>query len=168
MKNRFLILTLVAASAAAGAQADTALRQGFAADVTRTGVDGRGFSRHTEQLRTPAGFTRQSTLTTTAGKSAQRAVVVNNDAAAQARTRAVEGTRLNGNAYSGQAVTTRTGDGYVRSGTYTNAAGETATRDVSVSVDAEAQSLTKTRSVTGFNGETRSSTTVRTRTGGGE
>jgi len=165
MKQVLLVLTIAAATVAGAAHAE---RRSFTTDVSRVGAEGRGYSRHTEQVGTATGFSRQSALTTNGGKTASRAVSVDNDAAAQTRTRAVEGTRLNGNSYSGQSTTARTDDGYTRNGSYTNAAGQTATRDVDVSVDAEAQSLTKSKSVTGFNGETHSSTVVRTRTDGAE
>lgn len=165
MKKVLLVLTIAAATVAGAAHAE---RRNFSTDVTRTGADGRGYSRHTEQVGSANGFSRQSALTTNSGKTASRAVDVSNDAAAQSRTRAVEGTRLNGNSYSGQRVTTRTDDGYTRNGTYTNAAGESASRNVDVSVDAESQTLTKNKSVTGFNGETHSSSVVRTRTDGAE
>lgn len=168
MKQILLVLTIAAATIAGAAHAERPPRQSFTTDVARSGAEGRGYSRHTEQVGTATGFSRQSSMTTNSGKTASRAVGVSNDAEAQARTRTVEGVRLNGNSYSGEKVTTRTDDGYARSGSYTNAAGQTASRDVAVSVDPQAQSVSRSKTVTGFNGETHSSTVVRTRTGGAE
>lgn len=137
-------------------------RHSYSADVTRTYGNGKTVNRHTEQTATATGFNRSSTMTGSDGRTASRNVSANRDAETGTYTKSVNGTRMNGDTYSGERVTQKTDDGYTRSSTRTNASGETASKQVSAVVDRENGTLTKNISATGFNGETHSTTVVKT------
>lgn len=142
-------------------------RNSFTADVTRTTGNGKSMSRHTEQVATDTGFKRSSTLTSAAGKTASRNVEGSYDASSKTYTKTIDGTRMNGDTYSGERVTQKTENGFDRSLSRTNAAGQTATKDISVAVDKENKTVTKNISVTGFNGEVHNATVVKTYSNGG-
>lgn len=168
MKANYLLLTLTLSSIvlAPAVQADQlrrgAHRHNFSTDVSRTVGNGKSYNRHTEQTVNDNGFTRDNAITGPNGKTADRHVNVNNDPSTMTHTKTVSGSRLNGNEYSGQRSTTRTDNGYEHHGSYTNANGKTATRDKSVSVDKENNTVTKEVSGEGFNGKSYESTKVKT------
>src|SRR3990167_817141 len=137
-------------------------RHSYSADTTRTYGNGQTYNRHTEQTATATGFNRSSTVTGPDGKTASRNVSGNRDAEAGTYSKSINGTRMNGDTYSGERVTQKTDDGYNRSSTRTNASGDTASKQVSAVVDRENGTLTKNISATGFNGETHSATVVKT------
>lgn len=137
-------------------------RHSFTTDVTRTTGSGKTMSRHTAQVATDTGFRRETSVTNPQGKTASRTVEASVDADAGIRTRSLEGTRMNGDTYSAERITERTEDGYNRAVSRTNAAGETASKQVSISIDKANNTLTKNVSATGFNGETHTATVVKT------
>lgn len=137
-------------------------RHSFTTDLTRTTGSGKTLSRHTAQVATDTGFRRDTRVTNPQGKTASRTVEASVDADAGIRTRSVEGIRMNGDTYSGERITERTEDGYNRVVSRTNAAGETASKEVSTRIDRANNTLTKNVSATGFNGETHTATVVKT------
>lgn len=137
-------------------------RHGFTTDVTRTTGSGKTLSRHTVQEATDTGFRRETRVTNPQGKTASRTVEASVDADAGIRTRSVEGTRMNGDTYSGERIAQRTEEGYNRVMSRTNAAGETASKEVSTRIDRANDTLTKNVRVTGFDGETHTTTVVKT------
>lgn len=168
IKNVAIAIALSSALISPLAMAEKAHdRQSFSADVTRTTGNGKTMSRHTEQVATANGFRRESTITNGAGKTANRVVEGSRDPETNTYTKTVQGTRMNGDSYSAERVTQRTDDGYVRTQTRTNAAGETASKQVTASVDHDTNTVTKNISATGFNGETHSATVVKTYSKGG-
>ena len=138
------------------------LRQSFTSDTTRTNANGQTFTRHTEQTVTANGFRRDSTVTAPDGRTAQRTVTGSIDPENQSRTRTVSGTRMNGDTYSGERTVQRTENGYSKTASRTNAAGETASKQVDVVVDRENHTATKTVTKTGFDGESHTGTVVKT------
>ena len=136
-------------------------RHSFTADVTRTTGSGKIMTRHTEQLATDTGFHRETTMTNPEGKTASRTVDGSYDPETKTYTRVVAGTRINGDSYSSERVTQRTEDGYNRSVERTNAAGETAKKDVTVVVDRANHTITKDVTAEGFNGEVHTSAQVK-------
>lgn len=152
------------------AQADTlrhAQRHSFQTEVTRTAGD-RSLRRTTEQVAGQGHFQRTTQITTGQGKTASRKVQGQYDATTQTYTRTMEGTRPNGDTVSSIRQTTKTEDGFVRSQSRTNANGQVATKNVSVSVDHENQVQTRTVDATGYNGKTYSATTKRSWGDGGD
>jgi hypothetical protein len=121
-------------------------------------------TRTTERQRTENGHTRTDTWTAADGRSATRNAEVTNDREAGTRTRNVDYTGPNGNTASVDSVRTRTEDGFTRSTTVTNAQGETATRDLTVSRDKEAGTVTRDANYTTFDGREGSMTDVVQRT----
>lgn len=112
------------------------------------------WTRSMHQQRTDGGFTRNHQVTAPDGRTAERHVSGHYDRETQTRTINTEGTRLNGEYYSGQRELTRTESGYVRSASRTNGQGETAQSTTTFTVDKEAGVATKEKTITGFNGET--------------
>ena len=154
------IATLLVASGSAVArdrQANGAGHQRAAQPHTRT----------TERQRTETGHTRTDTWTSADGKSATRNAVVTNDRDAGTRTRNVDYTGPNGGTSSVDNVRTRTDDGFTRSTTATNKDGETATRDLTVSRDKEAGSVSRESNYTTFDGREGSKSDVIQRTENG-
>ena len=90
--------------------------------------------------------------------------MVTNDRDAGTRTRNVDYTGPNGGTTSVDSVRTRTDDGFTRATTVTNPQGETATRDLTVSRDKEAGSVTREANYTTFDGREGSMTDVIQRT----
>lgn len=171
MKAQSLLLALalsaLALSPTANAEQSKPVKQrhNFTRDATHTTGKGRTVTSHTEQVVTDTGFNRSTTVSAPNGKTASRDVVGTYDPVTKTYTKSIDGTRMNGNQYSADAVTTRTEDGYERHSTATNAAGKTATRDAVVTVDKENKTVTKEITATGFNGKTQTTTVVKT--GGG-
>ena len=120
------------------------------------------FTRHTEQVATDNGFTRNTVTTRPNGDTATRNVTLTRDKEAGIRTREVSGTHFNGVSYSGQSVTQKTEDGYTRDSTYTNTQGKTVSRHVDAVVNKEEGIVTRNISVTKPNGETTEKTLVKT------
>ena len=121
-------------------------------------------TRTTERQRTENGRTRSDTWTGADGRTATREVEVTNDKDAGTRTRDVEYTGPNGKTASVESVRTKTDDGFTRSTTVTNAQGETATRDVTVTRDQDAGTITRDANATTFDGRTTSTSDVKQRT----
>lgn len=141
---------------------DRHARHSITADVTRTTGNGKTMSRHTEQAVTETGFRRESTMTSPEGKTASRIVEGSRDPDTHTYTKTVQGTRMNGDTYSAERVTQKTEDGYNRSVSRTNAAGETASKQVNTVVDRENHTITKNITGNGFNGEVHTATVVKT------
>lgn len=170
MKIKALVIAISVSAAVASplTMADNIrARNSFTADVTRTTSGGKSLTRQTVQNATANGFQRATTVTTGAGKMASRSVEASRDAASQTYTRTVDGVRAAGDTYSAERITQRTEDGFNRSLSRTNADGATASKQVDVSVNKDASTLTKNTTVTGFNGEVHSSTVVKTYGNGG-
>jgi uncharacterized protein YdeI (BOF family) len=121
-------------------------------------------TRITERQRTENGHTRSDTWTRADGKSATRDAVVTRDREAGTRTREVDYTGPNGKTGSVDSVRTKTDDGFTRSTTITNPQGETATRDLTVSRDKEAGTVSRESNYTTFDGREGSKSDVIQRT----
>ena len=141
--------------------------QSFSADVTRTTGSGKSMSRHTEQVATENGFRRQSTMTTGEGKSASRSVEGNYDPQTHTYTKQYQYQHMNGETTSGERVTQRTENGYNRTLTHTSAEGQSASKQVNTTVDKDSNTLTKDITMTGYNGEVKTATVVKTYNKGG-
>lgn len=150
----FILCTLVASSAYAE-------RKSGSLDKHRITPKG-SFTRHTEQVATDTGFTRNTVITKPTGETASRTLTQVNDKDTGVRIREVSGTHFNGDSYSGQRVSQKTEDGFTRDSTLTNNQGKTASRHVDAVVDKEAGTVTKNISVTRPNGETTNKTLVKT------
>jgi len=124
-------------------------------------------TRTTERQRTETGHTRTDTVTRADGATATRSAVVTNDKEAGTRTRNVDYTGFDGKERSVDSVRTKTDDGFTRSTTATNAQGETATRDLTVSRDKEAGTTTRSANYTTFDGGSGSMSDVIQRTDDG-
>lgn len=122
------------------------------------------WSSHTERQRTEDGHTAHTTWNGSNGKTATRDATVVNDKAAQTRTRDVSYTGPNGKQRSVHDVTQKTDNGYARNSTYTNADGESATRNAAVTNDKDNGTRTREVTYTGVNGKTATANTVTTRT----
>ena len=151
--------TVLAASLLSAASFAEQPRREFNKSVKHNHPRGE-FTRTVEQRRIENGIQRTQTIETADGRSAERQVTRTRDRDAGIATRTVEGTRLNGDTYSGETVRRRTDNGYIQNSTRTNANGETATRDQEVVIDREAGTVTKTIDYTKFNGETGSRNVV--------
>jgi len=121
-------------------------------------------TRTTERQRTENGHNRTDTWTGANGRTATRDAVVSNDREAGTRTRNVDYTGPNGGTTSVDSVRTRTDDGFTRATTITNPQGETATRDLTVSRDKEAGTVTREANYTTFDGREGSMSDVIQRT----
>lgn len=124
-------------------------------------------TRTTERQRTDNGHRRTDTWTGANGRTAKRDARVSNDRAAGTRTREVDYTGPNGGTGSVDSVRTRTDDGFTRSTTATNAEGKTATRDLTVSRDKDAVTVTRQSDYSTFDGREGSKTDVIQRTDDG-
>lgn len=173
MKMQTLILSsvLLGSVALSSAQADTLRhnqRHSFQTEVTRSNGAGRSITRQTQQVAGTNQFQRDTTLTTGQGKTANRHIEGNYDPETKTYTRTLEGSRLNGDTYSSIREASKTENGFVRSQTRTNSAGETASKDVTVSADKENRTLTKEVSATGFHGKTYNATLTQSYGDGGD
>jgi len=139
-------------------------RGSYVADTTRTTAQGT-FTRHTEQVATDNGFTRATSVTDPAGKTATHNVSVVNDKDGKTHSRDVSGTTYAGKSYSASSVTQKTDDGYTRTGSATGADGKTASRDVTFVADKTAGTATKTIETTGPNGKSNTVVKQITKTG---
>lgn len=152
--STLIICTLVASSAYAE-------RKSGSLDKHR--ITSKGIStRHTEQVATENGFTRNTVMTRANGDTATRNTTLTRDKDAGTRTREISGTHFNGTNYSGQSVTQKTETGFTHDANYTNSQGKTASRHVDAEVDKDEGTITKNISVTKPNGETTSKTVVKT------
>jgi hypothetical protein len=155
------ITTLLVASGSALARDGQHQRAAHAPRATQP------HTRTTERQRTENGHTRTDTWTDASGKTATRDAVVTNDRDAGTRTRNVDYTGPNGGTTSVDTVRTRTDNGFTRSTTATNKDGETATRDMTVSRDNEAGTVTREANYTTFDGREGSMIDVIQRTENG-
>lgn len=158
MKNSFIYTLILCTLAASSAYAE---RKSGSFDKHRMTPKG-SFTRHTEQVATDNGFTRNMVTTKANGDTATRHMTVTRDKEAGTRTREISGTHFNGTSYSGESVTQRTETGYTRDSTYVNSQGKTVTRHMDADIDKEAGTVTKNISVTKPNGETTNKTVVKT------
>lgn len=162
MKKSLIAMTVAMAVMAGSAHAERAhARQSFTSDRTHTNANGGVSSRHVNQTATASGFTRNKVKTAPNGKTATHGTAVVNDAEAGTHARTVDGTTFGGKTYSGESLTTKTDNGYLREGSRTGVNGKTGTRSADVAVDRENGTLTKNISATGPNGQTSSTTVVR-------
>lgn len=136
-------------------------RMAFSTDVTRTSAAGRTIHRHTEQTVSQSQLQRTHQVKTGAGNTASRVVTGSYDSATNTVSRQVEGTRLNGDNYQTNRSLQLNQDGYNQTLTHTNASGATASKQVDVVVDAEAQTITKTITATNYQGESKSGSLVK-------
>ena len=172
MQANTLILSafILAGTLANAAQADSlrlGQRHSFQTEVTRT-AGARNLHRHTEQVAGKHQIQRTTKLATGQGKTASRTVQGSYDSATKTYTRTMDSTRPNGDTVSSVGQTSKTDDGVVRSQTRTNAAGEVATKEVSVSVDQQNQVHTRTVEASGYNGQSYSASVSRSRAEGGD
>ena len=158
------ILKLTVATALGALLAANAMADGRGGGAQAHRRDG---SRHTETQRTENGYTRNSTWTGENGRTATRDANVVNDREAGTRTREVTRTGPDGKTRTVNDVTTRTDDGHVRSTTYTDAEGRTATRDAVVKRDAESGTSTRDVNYVGRDGKERTVNEVTQRTENG-
>jgi hypothetical protein len=162
---------IVAASALflvlGAASPDAMARDGAKARGKATERAQGSYTRTTTRQRTENGRTRNDTWTGANGRSATRDAVVTNDREAGTRTRNVDYTGPNGNTRSVDTVTTRTDSGFQRNTTATNAEGQTATRDATLTRDASTGTVTRSANYTTFDGRTGSYESERTRTDDG-
>jgi hypothetical protein len=121
-------------------------------------------TRTTERQRTDTGHTRTDTWTGANGRTASRDAVVTNDRAAGTRTRNVDYTGPNGGTSSVDSVRTKTDDGFTRNSTATNAQGQTAARDLTVSRHPETGTVTRETNYSTFDGRQGSKSDVIQRT----
>ncbi len=159
--NKILIATALVCSL--GASSAFAKHHSGTVDKTRQTPNGT-YTRHTEQTATANGFNRTSTATRPDGKTATRNLSVENNKDTGTRTKTISGTNFNGGSYSGQKVTQKTDSGYTRDASFTNAQGKTASRHVEATLDKDAGTVTKNITATHPNGETTTTTVVKTRT----
>jgi hypothetical protein len=124
-------------------------------------------TRTTERQRTENGHKRTDTRTGADGRTATRDEVVTNDRDAGTRTRNVDYTGPNGGTTSVDSVRTKTEDGFTRATTITNPQGETAARDLTVSRDPEAGTVTREANYTTFDGREGAMSDVIQRTNDG-
>lgn len=124
-------------------------------------------TRTTERQRTETGHTRTDTVTRADGATATRHAEVTNDREAGTRTRDVDYTGFDGKQRQVDSVHTKTEGGFTRSTTATNAQGETATRDLTVSRDKDAGVATRSSTYTTFDGREGSKSDVIQRTDDG-
>ena len=136
-------------------------------DDTWTGPNGGSGSAHTDAQRSDNGYTSNTTATNAKGETATRSVTVTRDASTGTVTRDADVVGFDGKTRDIDSTRTRTDNGYVQNTTVTNAAGQTATRDVTVVRDHDAGTSTRTASYTTANGGTGSSTSTTTRTENG-
>lgn len=137
-------------------------RHDFKFEGERQTRNDRIIKRQTEQQATDKGFKRNTTVTNDQGQTATRQVEVVNDKDAGVRTRTMTGTTFDGKTVSGQSVTTRTDDGFTRQDSFTGPNGQTSTRQVDVSRDAEAGTVTKNVTTTNPKGETHTHSSTHT------
>lgn len=155
--STLILCTLVASSAYAE-------RKSGSVDKHRMTPKG-SFTRHTEQVASDTGFTRNTVATRANGDTATRTMTLARDKEAGTRIREMSGTNFNGESYSGLSTTQKTDTGFTRDATFTNAQGKTASRHVDAVVNKDAGTVTKNISVTKPNGETTSKTVVKTAQG---
>lgn len=128
-------------------------------DRTETFSGPRGSGTKTfEQRITDNGFTRSKRIELDDGRTATRDLVVSRDKEAGVRTKEVTGKRLDGSTYSGSSIRTKTDTGFTKAKTRTNAAGQTATKDVVATIDRDAGVMTKEITRVNFEGETSNKT----------
>ena len=130
----------------------------------RAHVPQGSWSSHSERQRTPSGHETHTTWNGQNGKTATRDATVVNDRTAGSRTRDVSYTGPNGKQSLAHDVTQKTDNGYTRDSTYTNAKGQTATRNAVVTNDKDNGTRTRDATYTGVNGKTSTVDSVTTRT----
>ena len=136
-------------------------------ETTGQRFDGSSYSSTAVVQKTDDGYTRNATRTNAEGEVASRATTVTRDAETKTVTRETMGQNFDGGSYSASSVKQRTENGYTSSSTRLNADGEMANRDVQVTRDAEAQTVTRTSAGQNFNGESFSGSTVTQKTDDG-
>jgi len=157
----FVAVSLFAAAGSALARDAQRQRGTHAPHVTQP------HTRTTERQRTDTGHTRTDTVTRADGATATRNAVVTNDKDAGTRTRNVDYTGFDGKSRSVDSTRTKTDDGFTRSTTATNAQGETATRDLTMSHDQDTGTTTRSANYTTFDGRSGSMSDVIQRTDDG-
>ena len=157
----FVAVSLFAAAGSALARDAQRQRGTHAPHVTQP------HTRTTERQRTDTGHTRTDTVTRADGATATRNAVVTNDKDAGTRTRNVDYMGFDGKSRSVDSTRTKTDDGFTRSTTATNAQGETATRDLTVSHDQDTGTTTRSANYTTFDGRSGSMSDVIQRTDDG-
>ncbi len=173
MKAQTLILSsiLFGSALASSVQADSlrlGQRHNFQAEITRSTGTGHGFTRRTEQAVSGKHFQRTTQIVTEQGKKAKRTVKGGYDQASQTYTRTMESTHPNGETVSSVRETSKTADGMVRTQTRTNADGQSASKEVTVSFDHENQVQTRNVEATGYAGGTFSASASRSYSHGGD
>ncbi len=123
-------------------------------EVQFTGRDGREGSASHNTTRTDKGFDRSSTWTGADGQTVSRDASFTRDAEAGTVNRDVTVTGPDGRQHTGSHTLNRTDDGFTQSSTWTNADGETVTRDNVIRRDAETGTLARDMTLTGPDGRT--------------
>jgi hypothetical protein len=161
-----LLLSIQTDSALARERPGAAARGGAAAGALqrRQPPQNRTLTRTSETRRIDNGYVRNSTITNGQGQTATQERTVINDREAGTRSVDVTRTGFDGKTRSMSLDMQRTEDGHTTSRTLTNAEGETATRNTSVSNDREAGVRTRESGFTTFDGRSGSSSTTTTRT----
>lgn len=161
-----LLFTIQTDSTLARERPGAAARGGPAAGALqrRPAPQNRNLTRTTETRRIDNGYVRNSTITNGQGQTATQERTVVNDRDAGTRSVDVTRTGFDGQTRSMSLDVQRTDDGHTASRTLTNAAGQTATRNTSVSNDREAGIRTRESGFTTFDGRSGSSSTTTTRT----
>lgn len=121
-------------------------------------------SRTSERQKTDNGFIQTTTKTNADGQTASRETTLVRDAETKTISKSTTGTNFNGDSYSQTSVKQKTDTGFTKTNSVTNAAGATATREVTLVRDPETKTATKTISGTNFNGDAYSATDVKQKT----
>jgi hypothetical protein len=139
----------------------------FESHTTRTGPRGGTRTKDVVGQRTEDGRTRSTTWTDAQGRTASREATVTRDPAAGTRTRDVVLTGRDGQTRTRSTTVERTENGHTSATVLTDAQGNVATRDASVTRDPETGTRTRQVEWTGRDGQTASRTSVTQRTDDG-
>lgn len=132
-----------------------AKRQSFTTNSTKTLANGQTITRNTTQSVTDNGFTRNSNLTNSQGQTASKNISVVNDKETGTRTRTVEGSTFDGDAFGHQNTIQKTDNGFVKNSSFTTPEGKTGSKEVVGVIDKEAGTFTKNITINTPNGDTK-------------
>lgn len=129
--------------------------QAFTTNSTKTLANGETITRTTTQSVTDNGFTRNSNLTNSQGQTASKNISVVNDKETGTRTRTVEGSTFDGDAFGHQNTIQKTDNGFVKNSSFTTPEGKTGSKEVVGVIDKEAGTFTKNITINTPNGGTK-------------
>lgn len=121
----------------------------FQRNVSRTGANGKTFSRDIMTNRTAHGYERNVTKTGPQGNTADRSATGQWDAESGTWSRNITKTGPSGQSSNRTTTATRTEDGYNKTATATGPQGNSASREVNGQWDPETRTWTKTVSTSG-------------------